>query len=333
MYDSERKTGSVEDVLAALRAAAEPTRLRILSLCAGGELTVSELVRILGQSQPRVSRHLKLLVDAGLLDRVREGSWVFHRLAHDDPGGAMARHLIAFLPDGGGAAPLDADRLAEVKRERAGAAAAYFRRNAARWDKVRSLYADEKEVETVLRRLLPRRGARDLLDIGTGTGRMLEVFAPQVGHVHGIDLSPEMLAVARTNLERAGIANSQVRKADMYRLPFASESFDAATIHQVLHFADDPGKAITEAGRVLRPSGRLLVADFAPHDLEFLRDEHEHRRLGFSDSEVAAWFKNAHLKVKEIVRLPGDPLTVTVWMGAKPRRRAAGADRRPPGKN
>ena len=317
---SERQSGSIETVLVALRAAAEATRLRILSLCSGGELTVSELVRILGQSQPRVSRHLKLLVDAGLLDRVREGSWVFHRLAHDDPGGAMARHLIALLPDGG-AAPLDMDRLAEVKRQRARAAAAYFRRNAERWDEVRSLYVEEKEVEAVLRRLLPRRGVRDLLDIGTGTGRMLEVFAPDVGRVHGIDLSPEMLAIARTNLELAGIANSQVRKADMYRLPFASESFDAATIHQVLHFADDPGGAIAEAGRVLRPSGRLLVADFAPHDLKFLRDEQQHRRLGFSDSEVAAWFKNAHLKIKETVRLPGNPLTVTVWMGAKSRRR------------
>jgi len=323
VYDSKRQNGSVETVLAALRAAAEPTRLRILSICAGGELTVSELMGILGQSQPRVSRHLKLLVDAGLLDRVREGSWVFHRLAHRDPGGAMARHLIALLPNDGAAESPDADRLAEVKRERAGAALAYFRRNAARWDRVRSLYADEKEVEVVLRRLLPQRGTRDLLDIGTGTGRMLEVFAPQVDRVNGIDLSPAMLAVARTNLERAGIDNSQVRKADMYRLPFASESFDVAIIHQVLHFADDPGKAIIEAGRVLRPSGRLLVADFAPHDLEFLRDEHEHRRLGFSESEVEAWFKNAHLVVKEIVRLVGDPLTVTVWMGAKPRRRAA----------
>ena len=165
MYDSEQQTATVETVLAALRAAAEPTRLRILALCAGGELTVSELVRILGQSQPRVSRHLKLLVDAGLLDRVREGSWVFHRLAHDDPGGAMARHLIALLPDGAQAAPLDMDRLAEVKRERALAAAAYFRRNAARWDDVRSLYVEEAEVEAVLRRLLPRRGVRDLVDI------------------------------------------------------------------------------------------------------------------------------------------------------------------------
>ena len=320
-------------MLAALRAAAEPTRLRILSLCAGGELTVSELVRILGQSQPRVSRHLKLLVDAGLLDRVREGSWVFHRLAYDDPGGTMARQLIALLPDDAAAAPLDMDRLAEVKRQRAEAAAAYFRRNAARWDDVRSLYVEEEVVEAVLRRLLPRRGVRDLLDIGTGTGRMLEVFASQARRVLGIDLSPAMLAVARTNIERAGIANGQVRKADMYRLPFSSESFDAATIHQVLHFADDPGKAIAEAARVLRPSARLLVADFAPHDLEFLRDEHEHRRLGFSDSEVAVWFKSAHLKIKDTVHLPGDPLTVTVWMGVKPGRRAATAGRRQDGKN
>ncbi|MCH7693130.1 MAG: metalloregulator ArsR/SmtB family transcription factor [Proteobacteria bacterium] len=308
----------MQPLLTALRAVAEPTRLRLLALSALGELTVGEMVQILGQSQPRVSRHLKLLADAGLLDRFREGSRVYHRLVRDGPGAEVARHLIAMLPEDDQDLALDLERLAAVKAERARAAAAYFRRNAARWNELRSLYVDEREVERVLAGFLPAQGIRDLLDVGTGTGRMLELFGPRVTHAQGIDLSREMLAVARANLERAGLKNCVVRQADMFQLPFRGASFDAVTIHQVLHYVDNPGPVIAEAARVLRPGGRMLVADFAPHDLESLRSEHEHRRLGFGDSEVAGWFAAAHLVTRDVVHLPGDPLTVTVWLAAKP---------------
>ncbi len=315
-------------LLTALRAVAEPTRLRLLALCARGELAVGEMVQILGQSQPRVSRHLKLLTEAGLLDRFREGSRIFHRLVQEGPGAEVAQHLIAMLPEDDQDLALDLERLAAVKAERARAAAAYFRRNAARWREVRSLYVDEREVERVLARLLPARGIRDLLDVGTGTGRMLELFGPRVSRAQGIDLSREMLAVARSNLERAGLENCVVRQADMFQLPFPGASFDAVTIHQVLHYVDHPGPAIAEAARVLRPGGRVLVADFAPHGLESLRSEHEHRRLGFGESEVAGWFAAAHLETRKVVHLPGDPLTVTVWLAARPRagRRPASAE-------
>ena len=309
---------TLNGVLTALKAVAEPTRLRLLALCAGADLTVSELVRILGQSQPRVSRHLKLLAEAGLLDRFREGSLVFHRLAEGGDGAAMAHRLLATLPEDDPVLALDAARLDEVKAARAAAAAAYFRRNAANWDKVRSLYVDEREVEGVLDALLPANGTGDLLDVGTGTGRMLEVLGPRFGRAQGIDLSREMLAVARANMERAGLGNCAVRNADMYQLPFTAASFDVVTIHQVLHFADNPGRAIAEAARVLRPGGCVMVADFAPHDLEFLRSEHAHRRLGFGDNEVTAWFDGATLETRRIVHLPGNPLTVTVWLAAKP---------------
>jgi len=299
----------MEELLAGLRAAAEPTRLRLLVLCGEGELTVSDLTEILGQSQPRVSRHLKLLCEAGLLDRFREGSWVFYRLAES----ALARRLFELLPDSDAVLALDRERLLQVKRQRAEQATSYFGANAAQWDRIRSLYVDEKEVEAALVALLPQGGVQDLLDIGTGTGRMLEIFGPHVGRALGVDLSREMLAVARVNLERAALRNCSIRQADMYQLPLAGASFDAVLIHQVLHYAERPAQAIAEAARVLRPGGRLVIIDFAPHELEFLRSEHAHRRLGFADAEIVAWCRAAGLEPEPVRHLPGDPLTVSLW--------------------
>ena len=196
------ENGQMDVLLAALRAGAEPTRLCLLALLTRGELTVSELVHILGQSQPRISRHLKLLTEAGLLTRHREGSWVFHRLAESGPGAEVAQHLNALLPDEGvqdHVMSRDRERLAAVKRQRAEAAAAYFRDNAESWDKLRSLHVDDAEVEKAISRLLPGDGIENLLDVGTGTGRMLELLAPRARRLQGIDLSREMLAVARAN--------------------------------------------------------------------------------------------------------------------------------------
>ncbi len=301
------------ELLAALRAVAETTRLRLLVLCAGGELTVSELAQILGQSQPRVSRHLKLLCEAGLLDRFREGSWVFYRLSSGSAASALSRHLVAACGKADETIALDLQRLAAIKRQRAEFAAAYFRENAAQWHHIRSLYVDEREVEAALSEIIAAAGPRDLLDIGTGTGRMIEILGPRVVHALGIDQSREMLAMARVNLERAGLANSIVRLGDMYQLPLADSSFDAVVIHQVLHYSDRPAAAIAEAARVLRPNGVLVVVDFAPHALEFLREDHAHRRLGFADADVDDWCRAAGLDPESARRLPGDPLTVVIW--------------------
>ncbi|MGE0260405.1 MAG: ArsR/SmtB family transcription factor [Alphaproteobacteria bacterium] len=313
MADEVGPAGSIGELIGALRAAAEPSRLRLLVLCARGELTVSELAQILGQSQPRVSRHLKLLCDAGLLDRAREGSWVFYRLGSGKAVSFLSRYLVDACGEHDETIALDLQRLATIKRHRAELAAAYFRDNAADWHRIRSLYVDEAEVEAVLADIVGGFGPRDLLDIGTGTGRMLELFGPLVANALGIDQSREMLAVARVNIERAGLSNCMVRLGDMYQLPLPDASFDAAVIHQVLHYADRPDAAIAEAARVLRPGGGLTVVDFAPHALEFLRDEHAHRRLGFSDDDIGAWCRAAGLEPEPPHRLAGDPLTVTIW--------------------
>jgi len=309
----------VNDLLNGLRAAGEPSRLRLLALCAQGELTVTELTHILGQSQPRVSRHLKQLCDAGLLARFREGTWVFYRFAESGPNADLAPMLLEHISPDELMFARDRERLAAVKQARGAAAATYFRANAARWHEIRSLYVPESDVERVLLNLLTDREIGGFLDIGTGTGRILEVFGQHIRRGVGIDLSHEMLAVARTNLDRLGLRNCQVRHADMYALPLADATFDVVAFHQVLHFASDPARALSEGIRVLEPGGRVAVVDFAPHGLEYLRTEHAHRRLGFADSEVAGWFEASGLVAGESIVLRGDPLTVKVWSAVRVR--------------
>ena len=308
----------METLLTGLRAAAEPTRLRLLHLLAEGDLTVTELTRILGQSQPRVSRHLKLLCEAGLADRFPEGAWVFHRLAAQGPGAALARALLGLLPPADPTLLLDRERLDAVRADRAEKAQRYFSANAARWDRIRSLQVDEAEVEAALLTIFAGRAPTSLVDLGTGTGRLLELFGPRVEHAIGFDLSREMLAVARANLDRAGLSHCTVRQGDITRLPLADAAADAVTIHQVLHFAAEPAQVVAEAARILAPGGLVAIVDFAPHDQEILRDRHAHRRLGFADAEVAAWLTAAGLTPGPITRLPGGPLTVVVWTATRP---------------
>ncbi len=304
-----------------LRAAGDPTRLRLFLLLRQAELTVSELVEILGQSQPRVSRHLKLLCEAGLLERFKEGSWVFYRAADRGQGETLGATLAA-LADGGAHAS-DLKRLAGVREKRAGEAAAFFKANAAEWERIRALHAPEKDVEAAILRHMAAQPIESLLDAGTGTGRMLELLSPHVKRAVGIDVSPEMLAIARNRL--AGLTHCQVRLADIHRLPFASggtlSGFDAVLFHQVLHYLDDPGAAVAEAARVMRPGGQLLIADFAPHALEFLRTDYAHRRLGFSDREVQSWFHSAGLKTQASEAIAPhkgskEKLTVKLWLAS-----------------
>ncbi len=307
-----------DHLLDGLRAAAESTRLRLFALLAEGELTVGEIAEMLGQSQPRVSRHLRLLTEAGLTERMPEGSWVFYRLAHGGVGGRLVEALLALLPKDEARLERDRQRLAVVRARRTKAAAAYFRQNASRWDELSALYIDEAEIERVLIGLLGRSGIDDLLDIGTGTGRILSLLGPRVGRGVGIDNAPAMLTIARAKLTQAGLRNCHVRYGDMYDLPWPAGSFDAVTIHHVLHFAERPAAAIAEAARVLRPEGRLVIVDFAPHDLEALRSEHAHRRLGFANGEIAGWLVEAGLKPARLRHLRGRTLTVSIWSAIRP---------------
>ncbi|HLW26174.1 MAG TPA: metalloregulator ArsR/SmtB family transcription factor [Kiloniellales bacterium] len=316
----------MDDLLQGLRAAAEPTRLRILALCAHAELTVSDLVEILGQSQPRVSRHLKLLVDAGLLLRHQEGSFAYYRLADRGAGADLARQIVDLLPPEDPLHAADLERLQQVQDVWAVKAASYFRRNAANWSRLRALHANTDKVDTALRQLFEREPAENLLDVGTGAGHILQLLGAQVENAVGIDLSRDMLTVARANLFRGGLRHCQVRQAEMTALPFPAAHFDAVTLHMVLHYAQRPGAAIREAARVLRPGGRLVVVDFLPHEREELRSDHAHRWLGFSDAAIADFLVAAGLVADPPRHLGGDALTVALWLGRRPANDTEEAD-------
>ena len=294
------------------RALGDATRLRIVALVRHMELSVGELAQVLGQSQPRVSRHVKILCDAGIAARRKEGSWVFVTLG---TAGRVAP-LFAALDAWGqpiDEAESDAARLDAVRADRAAAAAGWFETHAGEWDAIRSLHVAESEIEAALARALGDAPIDRLVDIGTGTGRMLELFAPRAAHAVGIDRSSEMLRLARAKLSQRGLANAELRQADFQALPLADASSDVAILHHVLHFAQLPGVVIDEAARVLRPNGRLLIADFAPHEREELRDRDAHARLGFSDAQMLGWFADAGLSPMRTETLEGGELTVKLW--------------------
>ncbi|MEA2840220.1 MAG: methylenetetrahydrofolate reductase [Methylobacteriaceae bacterium] len=314
---------SFDALLGALGAAGEETRLRLLLLLSEAELTVSELVTILGQSQPRISRHLKLLVEAGLVVRHREGSWAFFLAAP----GEIARAISGLLDPQDPVHLSDRARLTDVRRARDAQAARYFAVQAPNWDKIRALHVPEERVETSLRDILGIAPVHALLDLGTGTGRMLELLSPLADRAIGVDQSPAMLAVARARLERAGLRNVQLRQGDIYAVPVERNGYDLVVLHQVLHYLEDPGRALREAARVLRPGGRLLVVDFAPHAEEALRESHAHRRLGFGHDEIESYLDEASLDLADHRDLPplvgeGGKLTVSLWL-ARDRRTQA----------
>ncbi|MFK8082321.1 MAG: ArsR/SmtB family transcription factor [Granulosicoccus sp.] len=307
----------MEGLLAGLRAAGEPTRLRLLALCAHAELSVTELTHILGQSQPRVSRHLKLLVEAGLLARFREGSLVFYRLAEVERAGHLARTLVDLLPLEDAELSRDLARLEKIREKRAAIADNYFKENAAQWNKIRALHVPEADVESMLLNVVGSEQIGALLDIGTGTGRLLELFASQIDKGVGIDTSAEMLAIARTQLENQDFKHIQIRKGDMYNMPIDDESIDMATVHLVLHYSLEPAAVVAEAARTLKPSGRLIIVDFAAHQEEHLRTLHQHQRLGFTDKEILQCMQQSGLEPGATHSLVGDPLTVKLWQARR----------------
>ena len=300
-------------------ALADPTRIRILRLVRRMELAIGELADVLAQSQPRVSRHVRILADAGLVRRAKEGAWVYVRLGD----AAAVDPVLAVLDALPGGDDADAQRLSAVRAERDAAAAAYFAAHAESWDRLRSAHVAESEIETAIVAALGGRPLGRLLDIGTGTGRMIELLGPRAQAATGIDRSPEMLRLARGRIERAGLPHAEVRRGDMFALPQGDASCDTVVLHQVLHFADAPAAAVAEAARVLAPGGRLLIADFAPHDREDLRASQAHARLGFEAATVTGWMAAAGLEARVAALLTppagvAEPLTVTLWVGQRP---------------
>ncbi|MCY0096064.1 ArsR/SmtB family transcription factor [Hoeflea ulvae] len=315
---------TLDECVEVLKAAGEPTRLRLIALLSQGDLTVSEMTEVLGQSQPRISRHLKLLGEAGLVERYQEGAWAYFRLTRDGVRAKLMQQALEAASPSDAHLARDAERLATVKQARASRAESYFAANAESWNDLRSMHVADETVEAEVLKLIGKTPFDGLLDLGTGTGRMLELLADRYRRAIGIDSSRSMLSIARAQLDDAGITHASVRQGDLLNLPLERESFDVVTIHQVLHFLHDPVPAITEAARMLRPCGRLLVVDFAPHDHEDLRVEHAHARLGFSQEQVADWLGQAGLTVEKIVDLPPESgnartLTVTIWLARDPR--------------
>lgn len=330
---SPNDTRNLNAVVETLKAAAESTRLRILVLLSKVDLNVSDITEILNQSQPRVSRHLKLLLDAGLIERYQEGAWAYFRLSDSTSAHEFVLSLVSAIDTNDAILVRDFERLEAVRRRRQEKAAEYFRSNAGSWDKIRSLHAPERAVEQALKDMIGEKPLQSMLDLGTGTGRMLELFAPLCVRAVGIDMSRDMLSVARANLEKAGIANAQVRQGDVYAPPVERDNFDLVTVHQVLHYLEEPGNAIHEAALALRPGGRLVVVDFAPHFLDFLRDEHAHFRLGISDEQIAEWFDEADLELEETRQIApaggeAGKLTVKIWLGRDRRMLIAGENER-----
>jgi ArsR family transcriptional regulator len=301
----------MDQLLASLRAAAEPTRLRLLALAARGAFCVMEFTEILGQSQPRLSRHLKLLCDCGLLDRVREGANVWFALPTGD-NGALPRELVARLPSDDQILEADRRQAARVLAERARIASESFRQKGADWDEMRALDLPAQAVEDALLTLVPPSPQGRLLDIGTGTGRVLELLAPRVRQALGVDASKAMLALARARLSDPGLAHCAVRLADMYRLPLADHAFDTVVLQMVLHHAEDPAGAVQEATRVLNPGGKLLVIDLAEHNRTDLTAKLAHRWPGFSDAAINRMFTTADLEWRDPITIPG-PLPIRIW--------------------
>lgn len=326
---------NVERMSELFKAIGEPTRLRILVLLGRGDLTVSDLTQVLNQSQPRVSRHLKLLTEAGVVSRYQEGSWAWFRLADLGVERTLTEAALQHIDMDVHAIHRDIERLESVRRDRQSKAANYFAQNAADWDALRSLHAPDEAIEAAMLQSISGRRIDAMLDLGTGTGRLLELFAPVYQSAVGIDMSREMLAVARAKLESAKITKASIRQGDVSAPPVERGRFDLVTIHQVLHYSDEPQVVLNEAARALRAGGTLLLVDFASHDLEFLRDKHAHQRLGFSDEQIISWFKDAGLSFERVEQFSsvtpsaGSELTVKLWVARDPRILMAGNDRVP----
>ena len=318
----------LEEFVDQLRAMGEISRARIIALLQYGELSVGELVQILNQSQPRLSRHLKFLSAANIVERMPEGAWVFYRLKPHGPGRKLADTFLSIVDSEDPVLSRDKARLEQVHADRRATAQSFFESSAADWDAIRSLHYPESLLEAEILKAAGKGPFDLVVDLGTGTGRMLTLFADRARQLEGIDLSHQMLTMARANLAAANVTNAAVRHGDVVSAPLPNQVADLVIIHQVLHYLEDPARAIHEATRLLKPGGRLIVVDFAQHSLEQLRIEQSHRHLGFAEDYFSSWCQNGQLIPHPTLLLdaPEDKeagLAVLIWTAEK-------ADRVPP---
>ena len=309
----------MEQFASILKTLGHTGRLRILALLERGELTVTELVQILDLSQPRITQYISSLEAVGVIERLREGSWVFSRLKR---GNSSAARLVAAimekLPRDAEIFKTDFEKLQKVKEARSEVADAFFAKVANNDKQLGNEYLPQKDIETALLSSLNAQSFDFMIDMGTGTGRMLELFAPQIKRGAGIDMSPEMLKVARHKLAADDFAHISVQQGELQATPFKDGTADLGTLHQVLHYLDDPAEAIAEAARVMSDKARLLIIDFASHDVEKFRDEYAHRRLGFSTHEIKDWADNVNLNLREVSRISHEKYpTVVIWEAEK----------------
>ncbi|WP_018149298.1 ArsR/SmtB family transcription factor [Henriciella marina] len=315
------KQGS-PSIVEALRAAGEPTRLRILALLRHGELSVGELVTVLGQSQPRLSHHLKTLTSAGLTERLPEGAWVFYRLPASGWAGALLDGLFALIDEETGDFPNDISRLEAVREARQASAEAYFSSIATDWDHIRSMHYPDELIEAAILRTIGPGPYRRVIDLGTGTGRMLTLLGDRAQEAEGLDLSHQMLTLARSKLSEAGVTQARVRQGDVTSTPFETASADIVIVHQVLHYLEEPEKVVREASRILKPGGKLIIVDFAQHNHEFMREAFGHRRLGIREDNMTYWADQAGLYLDDVMRFepPKDldqGIAVLIWSARK----------------
>lgn len=316
MADAYAPTSRFNTLLEALKAAGEPTRLRLLRLLAREELSVMELVSILDQSQPRISRHLKLMSEAGLIERFPDGAWVFYRLSSSPAVRPLVDVILGSLDD---AFAEDLSQLERVRLNRRKSAEGYFETIAPKWDEIRSHYVSEADVEAAIVATLGDRSYGALVDLGTGSGRMLTLLGARSQSAVGIDLSQHMLNIARSKAFDAELNGIDFRHGDIYDTRLPAASADLVIVHQVLHFLANPGRAIAEAARLLKPGGRLLIVDFEHHELEIMREQYQHRRLGMLEEDMRNWFDTAGLTADSTKSLPPKVagLTVKIWLAVK----------------
>ena len=272
---------STDSLITHLKALADPVRMRLLALCVRGEATVSELTKVMSQSQPRISQHLKQLCAADLLERFRDGHFVYYRVPLSSERAAQRRRLFGLLPTDEPQFERDFARLCELRAAQ-GVAVPEQDDDVAR------------HLHSALIELTVSMPLGDLLDIGSGQGRILKLLGSRAQRAVGVDIDSDARQLARAELLLAGVENCSLREGDMYDLPFADGEFDTVVLDDVLGGAKKPMTAISEARRLLKPGGRLLVLGQSDSgDVEKLQEQ------------LTIWCRTANLRLAPARRIPG----------------------------